>query len=205
MGLADWFNLFCKNIQVQDGSIISLRYRNITHRLNADFWDSNSETAHSLYVGSYGRNTAIQGFSDLDMVFRLPYSVYVTYNNYSGNGQSALLQAVRQSIQKTYSTTNIGADGQVVQVPFTDGITFEVVPVFDNTDESFTYPDTNNGGSWRTTNPKPEIEAIRSRNNECNGNLIRLCRMMRAWKSGSPNRRTTHRHTSSQSEGVLGK
>ena len=133
--------------------------------------------------GSYGRKTAIQGFSDLDMVFCLPYSVYERYNNYRGNGQSALLQAVRKSIQKTYSTTNIGADGQVIQVPFTDGIEFEVVPVFDNADRSFTFPDANGGGSWRTTHPRPEIDAIRNRNRECNGNLVHLCRMMRAWKS----------------------
>ena len=183
MGLADSFSTFCQNVQVQDGGTISLRYRNITRRLNLDFWGTDSETAHSFYVGSYGRNTAIQGFSDLDMVFHLPHSVYQRYNNYISNGQSALLQAVRQSIQKTYSTTNIGADGQVIQVPFTDGITFEVVPVFNNTDGSFTFPEANDGGSWRRTNPRPEIQAIRHRNSDCNGNLVRLCRIMRAWKS----------------------
>ena len=183
MGLAEWFSQFCKNIQVQNSGTISLRYRNITRRLNLDFWGNDSETSHSLYVGSYGRNTAIHGFSDLDMVFRLPYSVYERYNSYSENGQSALLQAVRESIQRTYSTTTIGADGQVVQVTFADGNAFEVVPVFDKTDGSFTFPDANSGGSWRVTNPKPEIEAIRSRNSDSNGNLVQLCRMMRAWKS----------------------
>ena len=183
MGLAEWFSQFCKNIQVHNSDTISLRYRNITRRLHLDFWGNDSETSHSLYVGSYGRNTAIHGFSDLDMVFRLPYSVYERYNSYSGNGQSALLQAVRESIQRTYSTTTIGADSQVVQVTFADGNTFEVVPVFDKTDGSFTFPDANSGVSWRVTNPKPEIEAIRSRNSDSNGNLVRLCRMMRAWKS----------------------
>ena len=183
MSLANWFNTFCSNLQVQDGDTIASRYRNITKRLNSDFWNIHSETSHSLYVGSYGRNTAIQGFSDLDMVFILPYSVYLQYNGYSGNGQSALLQAIRNSMRKTYATTDIGADGQIVQVHFTDGITFEVVPVFENTDGSFTFPDSNNGGSWRTTNPRPEIEAIRRRNNDCNRNLVRLCRMTRAWKS----------------------
>ena len=152
-------------------------------RLNIDYWNTVSETSHSLYVGSYGRNTAIQGFSDLDMIFSLPYTVYQQYDSYGGNGQSALLQAVRQSIQKTYSTTNIGADGQVVQVPFTDGITFEVVPAFVNDDDSFTFPNANGGGSWQTTNPRPEINAIRNRNRACNGNLVPLCRMMRGWKS----------------------
>ena len=182
MGLGDWFNTFSTNIRVQDGGTISMRYRAITRRLNTDFWSTTSDTSHSLYVGSYGRNTAIDGFSDLDMIFQLPYPVYERYNSYDGNGQSALLQAVKASIEKTYSTTSIRGDGQVILVPFRDGITFEVVPVFINKDDSYTYPDANDGGRWRTTNPKPEIEAIRSRNNVCNGNLVSLCRMMRSWK-----------------------
>ena len=112
------------------------------------------------------------------MIFQLPYSVYEQYDRYIGNGQSALLQAVKTSIEKTYSRTSIRADGQVILVPFTDGIIFEVVPAFINKDGSYTFPDSNNGGSWKNTNPKPEIEAIRTRNNACNGNLISLCRMM---------------------------
>lgn len=98
MGLAEWFCGFCSNLTVKDGGTISTRYRNITKRLNTDFWDSSSDTSHSLYVGSYGRNTATQGLSDLDMIFQLPYSEYQKYNSYLGNGQSALLQAVKRSI-----------------------------------------------------------------------------------------------------------
>src|SRR5271165_4697915 len=179
MGLADWFSTFCSNIQVQDGGTISTRYKAITRRLNTDFWTTTSDTAHSLYAGSYGRNTAIKGFSDLDMIFQLPNSLFEQYNSYAGNGQSALLQAVKRSIEKTYSTTSIRADGQVILVPFNDGITFEVVPAFINTANTYTYPDANDGGRWKTTNPKPEIDAIRTRNTACNGNLVPLCRMMR--------------------------
>lgn len=182
MGLADWFSTFCSNIQVQDGGTISTRYKAITRRLNSDFWNTTSEISHSLYVGSYGRNTAIQGFSDLDMVFELPSDLYYQYDKHSGNGQSALLQAVRNSMQKTYSTSSLGADGQVVVVSFQDGIIFEVVPVFNNKAGSYTYPDSSGGGTWRTTDPKPEIQAIRTGNNNCNGNLVPLCRMMRSWK-----------------------
>lgn len=182
MALADWFNTFCSNLQTQNEGTISLRYQNLTRRLNTDFWTTTSETAHSLYVGSYGRNTAISGFSDMDMIFWLPYSEYERYDSYTSNGQSALLQSVKKSIERTYPTTSIRADGQVILVPFDDGITFEVVPAFVNNDGSFTFPDANEGGRWRTTNPRPEIESIRDRNNVTNGNLIRLCRMMRDWK-----------------------
>jgi SMODS domain-containing protein len=182
MGLADWFSTFCAGLQVKDGGTISTRYKRITRQLNTDFWSTTSDTAYSLYVGSYGRNTAIEGFSDLDMLFQLPYAVYQQYDRHAGNGQSALLQAVRTSMARTYSTSHIGADGQVILVNFDDGITFEVAPAFHNTDDSYTFPDTNDGGRWRTTKPKPEIATIRTRNAACNGNLVRLCRMMRAWK-----------------------
>jgi hypothetical protein len=182
VGLADWFSTFCANIQVQDGGTISTRYKSLTRRLNTDFWSTTSETAHSLYVGSYGRGTAINGFSDLDMVIELPAALFHQYDKHSGNGQSALLQAVRASMRKTYPSSDTGADGQVVSVSFQDGITFEVCPVFTNTSGSYTFPDANAGGNWRTTNPRPEIEAIRVRNLACNFNLVPLCRMMRSWK-----------------------
>ena len=81
---------------------------------------------HSIYAGSYGRSTATGGTSDVDMIFWLPVSYYNTYNGYAGNGQSALLQLFRNALQKTYPTTRLGADGQVVVVSFTDGVTFEV-------------------------------------------------------------------------------
>lgn len=83
MGLGDWFSTFFTNIQVQDGGTISSRHKAITRRLNTDFWNTASDTSHSLYVGSYGRNTAIRGFSDLDMVFELPSGLYFQYDNYS--------------------------------------------------------------------------------------------------------------------------
>ena len=183
MGLADWFSTFCSNIQVNNKDSISHRYQEITKRLNKDFWNSESDTNHSFYTGSYGRNTAINSISDIDMIFQLPYQVYERYNDYIGNGQSALLQEVRSSVKTRYSVTEIGADGQVISIPFDDGITFELVPAFVNKDKSYTYPDSNNGGQWKTINPKPEIEAIRIRNGLCNNNLVPLCRMMRAWKT----------------------
>lgn len=57
------------------------------------------------YVGSFGRNTANGWISDIDMLFEMPLSTYNTYNGYIGNGQSALLQAVKNSIATTYPNT----------------------------------------------------------------------------------------------------
>jgi hypothetical protein len=181
MGVGEDFRTFCNNLTINNRSDISARYKAITKRLNIDFWNSFSDINHSLFVGSYGRGTAI-GVSDLDIIFVLPKAIYIRHANYRYNGQSALLQSVKNSIRKTYPKTTISGDGQVVVVSFLDGMKFEVVPVFEKKDGSFIYPDSNDGGRWKITNPKPEINAIRIRDILCNGNLKRLCRMMRAWK-----------------------
>lgn len=182
MSTHDKFRGFCASIQITPTKAANVwyRYKRITRQLNRTFYSSDSELSHSLYVGSYGRDTDIH-VSDVDMLFVLPYEKYVQYNNYLGNGQSALLQAVKSSIQNTYNSYMRG-DGQVVMISFTDGITFEVVPCFLNKDKSYTYPNTNNGGNWKITNPKPEISAIKLSNEAWNYNLKRLCRMARAWK-----------------------
>ena len=171
MGIGEDFRIFCGKLTINNRDSIGTRYQLITRRLNLDFWDLDSKFSHSLYVGSYGRGTAIRGFSDLDMIFRLPYEYYEKYNNHRHNGQSAMLQDVKKSLQKTYPSTHIGGDGQVVVIRFIDGIAFEVVPAFINKDGSYTYPDSNSGGRWRITNPKTEIDAISTMDSDCNGNL----------------------------------
>jgi predicted nucleotidyltransferase len=161
---------------------ISARAKQITRRVNSEFRGIDSDTRYSLFVGSYGRGTDIVT-SDIDMIVELPYWVYEQYNNYSGNGQSALLQAVKTAIQKTYSTTHMRGDGQVISLSFNDGICYEILPAFINKDgESFTYPDTNSGGTWKVTNPRAEIKSLNEANANWNKNLKRLCRMARAWK-----------------------
>lgn len=164
-------------------SSISYRYKRITKQLNKDFWDTESDTSHSLYVGSYGRDTAANGLSDLDIAFTLPVALYHKYNAYESNGQSALLQAVKKSIQSTYSTSESFGDGQVVVINFEDNISFEVLPVFDHKDgESWIYPNANDGGSWKQCNPRAEIRAVDVRNTLTNHNLKNLCRMARVWR-----------------------
>jgi predicted nucleotidyltransferase len=184
MSVADSFKAFCENINIPQSTVscVRERYQQITKRINLDYWGSDSKIKNSLYVGSYGRDTDIHT-SDIDILVILPNSVFYRFNRYTAGGQSALLQDVKEVIKKTYSTTYIRADGQVIVLRFTDGITFEIVPCFLNNDYlTFRYPDTNNGGSWKVTNPRAEIKAINDGNKLYNKNLKRLCRMLRAWK-----------------------
>jgi hypothetical protein len=182
MGIGEDFKVLTDSLVVQDRGLIADRHALITRRLNLDFWGADDRTSHSLYSGSYGRGTATGLTSDIDMLFWLPPEFYSKYNSYLTNGQSGMLRDVRNSLLGTYPSTDVGADGQVVVVPFSDGMTFEVVPAFLNTDgSSFTFPHAGDGGRWRTCDPRPEIRAIRDMDEKCNGNLKNLCRMARAW------------------------
>ena len=132
--------------------------------MNVEFWNSTSTTANSLYVGSYGRGTAVDT-SDIDILVEIPQAEYQRYDYQKGNGQSRLLQAVRNAILASYPRTDIRADGQVVKVSFSDGMKIEVLPAFRKQSylsimDEYTYPDTNNGGRWLSANPKAEQEAL---------------------------------------------
>jgi len=113
----------------------------------------------------------------------LPATVKGRIDRHTGNGQSALLQEVKNKIEKTYWNTDVGGDGQVVVVNFSDGMKFEIVPAFENDDKSFTYPDSNSGGKWKKTDPIPEIKAVGEVDKSTNGNMKCLSKMMRAWKN----------------------
>lgn len=184
MSVTDNFQNFCNNLLINEDKreTISSRYDTICKRLNKDFWNMDNTNHGGKYIGSFGRKTANSYVSDIDMLFEMPLSIYNKYNTYISNGQSALLQAVKNSISTTYPFTTSVADGQVVVVTFSDGMKFEVLPAFKNSDESYIYADSNNGGSWKKTDPIPEINAISTGDYLTNKNLKRLCRMARAWK-----------------------
>lgn len=182
MDTYDIFNEFLANLRIKTKEDISDRYKNITKALNKTFYNSESDTLNSLQIGSYGRKTAVNGISDLDMIFEIPSDCFSKYNNSSANGQSTLLQDVRKSILNTYSRTDIRGDGQVVVVSFKNYIV-EICPVFLQSDGTYKYPDSNDGGKWRKANPRPEINEFNRFNGISNGNLKNLAKMTRAWKN----------------------
>lgn len=171
-------------ISLEQRKTISDRYKRITKAINREFWGIDSDTAHSFYVGSYGRGTAVDT-SDIDILVELPRDEYERFDAYQSNGQSRLLQVVKDAIHITYPNSDVRPDGQVVKVYFSDGIKFEILPAFQHLDYFgawnglYDYPDSNMGGSWLTTNPKAEQEAMKQKNRESNGLLFDTCRHMR--------------------------
>lgn len=179
MNVSSTFQEFLQNLAIDNKEEISNRYGEITKVLNIKYRNTESKTSNSLQVGSYGRFTAIKNISDLDMVYILPWTEYERFKN---DRQSALLQEVKKTIQSRYPKTDVRGDGQVVVISFTN-YQIEVLPAFENSDGSFLYPDTNNGGSWKTTKPRLEIKAISDLHQAKNQNLRTLCKMIRSWKN----------------------
>ena len=179
MNISQDFETFLDNIRVNNAGSISLRYGEVTAALNKTFRNTDSKTANSLQVGSYGRHTAIKGISDLDMIYIMPSR---SWDHYRDGGQYALLRDARNAIKARYPTTTVRVDRLVVRILY-NNFYIEVMPAFKLTDGSFRYPDTIDGGRWKITKPQAELDEIRETNERKNRNLRRLCKMARAWKN----------------------
>lgn len=175
----DDFKTLFANIAIDNADTISKRYGEVTRALNLEFRDTESRTANSLQVGSYGRWTAIKGISDLDMLYIMPKRCW---NDYKDGGQYKLLRKAADAILERYPNTEVYPDTLVVVIQYTN-FKIEVQPVFAEDDGSYTYPYTKNGGSWRNTKPQAELNTTSSVDSDKNGNLRRLAKMTRAWKN----------------------
>ncbi|TGM23606.1 nucleotidyltransferase [Leptospira selangorensis] len=180
MTISEMFSNFLSNLSIKNSETISLRYGEITSVLNKTFRDTESKESNTLRVGSFGRNTGINGISDLDMLYIMPKTKWDEYN--TNNGQQKILQEVKDAIKSRYPTTDIKVDRLVVTVTYKD-FHIEVQPVFEQDDGSFKYPDTKNGGSWKITKPKEEMLEISEMDARKNFNLKPLAKMTRAWKN----------------------
>lgn len=176
------FENFCENIKLNNKEDIENTVSEIAKKLNRHYYNIDDSKEHMYIVGSVGRTTAIKNVSDIDIIFDLPEDVYSRINDNEGNKQSQLLQEVKNVLLERYPKTDLRGDGQVVVIKFTK-YTIELVPGFKQEDESFKYPDTNDGGSWKSTKPILEINKCKKLDYETNGNFSNICHMLRVWKN----------------------
>ncbi len=183
MSLASDLESFFDSIRMKSTEEYDPTIRSIAKALNRHYYESDSEDEHMLVVGSVGRGTAVSGTSDLDLLFDLPGTVYARFDAYEGNGQSALLQDVKNALLDRWPRTKVKGDGQAVVIDFTDRkFTVDLVPAFKQDDGSYKYPDSNNGGRWRKTDPIPEQRECDRERDKTDGNFTRVCNSLRVWK-----------------------
>ena len=150
--------------------------------LNRHYYASTSNTEHSFFVGSWSKDTAIRPPRDVDLYFLLPVEVYNRFQEYFRYRQTALLQEVKGVLSVTYPDTDMSGDGQVVVVKF-DTYSVEVAPAFRLTDTRYWICNTNDGGSYKKTDPAAEVRYIEEVDRANNRNLRPLIRMLKAWQA----------------------
>lgn len=165
--------------QFQDGMT---KRNGVVNCLNRRYYGSTSETNNSFFVGSWGKDTATRPPRDVDLYFLLPVAVHTRFQAHVWNRQSALLQEVKVALTETYPDTNMSGDGQVVVVRF-GSYSVEVVPAFLLTNGRYWICNTNDGGSYKETDPWAEVGYINTIDQANNNNLRPLIRMLKAWQS----------------------
>ncbi|HLS70421.1 MAG TPA: nucleotidyltransferase domain-containing protein [Chitinophagaceae bacterium] len=159
------------------------RIKRITKKLNQTYYNGNeSEEEHFLLIGSLGRGTAIKNISDVDIAFEFPQELYDKYDSRKNNGQSDLLQDIKDTLLELSPRTIVRGDGQVVVMEYTD-YEVEICPFFYEDENSYLYPDAKHGGTWKTTKPVPEINESVAINELTGGNFKNICNVLRAWKN----------------------
>ena len=172
-------NLLLTQDQIDDGVT---KHHGVRQCLNRHYYDSPSEKANSFLIGSWCKDTRVRPPRDIDLYFLLSPDVYYRFQSYAENRQSALLQEVKEVLQSTYSSTAMRGDGQVVVVRF-NTINVEVVPAFPLDNGRYCICDTHDGGRYKETDPKAEVDLVQTVHANNNNNLRPLIKMLKAWQS----------------------
>ena len=178
MSVSKRFSTFLANIKLTQAQYDagSARRESVVDVLNSHYWDSNSKTANSKFVGSWGKFTQIRPPRDVDVLFKLPYSVYNRFQNRTGNRQSQLLQEIKGVLATSFPSTAVKGDGPVVKVPFSS-YNVELIPAFLLDNDQYYVCMTDNGGYYKTADYDAESETIRDSNQQSNDNTRHLIRM----------------------------
>lgn len=171
-------NLSLTLLQQQDANT---KYAGVVGCLNRRYYGTASTTDNSFVVGSWGKSTYIRPPRDIDLYFLLPVNVHSRFQVYFGNRQSALLQEVKDVLAETYPDTDMRGDGQVVMVKF-DSFDVEVAPAFLLTNGRYWICNTQDGGSYKESDPWAEVRQLEAADQTNNRNLRPLIRMLKAWQ-----------------------
>jgi len=184
MSVSKRFETFLENISLTENQKIegSSRREAVVKALNSHYWGTSSGTQNSIYVGSWAKYTRIRPPRDVDILYILPNSVYGRFEQRQGNKQSQILQEIKTILSGEFYRTSIKGDGPVVLVPFST-YNVEIIPSFNLINGQNWICTTTDGGSYKTSDYKSEVEEIKKSNLLTCGNTRNLIRMLKCWQS----------------------
>ncbi|MBR0960886.1 CBASS oligonucleotide cyclase [Bradyrhizobium japonicum] len=172
------FEKFRSNLEISDlqATTVSTRQTNVRKVV-----EDGMTVLDSFLTGSYSRSTMIAPLkeADIDIFVVLDAKYYHNYNGQNG-GQGGLLDLVKRTLLKTYTTTPaISRNGQAVTIRFSDFMV-DVVPGFYREGGGFLIPNSITK-TWLPTDPKKHVELMSAANEAHNGDLVPLIKMIKAW------------------------
>ena len=184
------FDTFCENIRLtgKQEEDAKVKYDGVCETLNNYYYEESKYDGSTKFLfGSYKKKTNIRPLTtsqDVDVIFKMPIEEFDKYNNTAGNGQSALLQKIKDILKDKYTTTDkIKGWGKVVLVQFADGThNVEVVPAWEQENGTFKIPNTEDGGRWEIFNPRNDINSFEESNKNTKGLTADLTRILKKWK-----------------------
>lgn len=180
--IAEKFSKFIGNLKVDNHDLIVQRGKEIALAVNNYYYRIKSDTRNILYLGSFGRDTAIKELSNVNLMVILPVQEYQRLEKWPGNVQRTMLREMRDFMAKINKDAHINEDNCLL-LPYKERPIFEIIPAVPSPKKNgFIYPDPANGGSWEIFNPVREIEVIDEYNYQFGGKVKHLARMTRAWK-----------------------
>jgi hypothetical protein len=173
------FLKFKQNLEITglQAETVSTRQRSVREVL-----ENGLEVLDTFLSGSYARSTMIAPLkeADIDIIAVLNDKYFHNYNNGQNNGHAGLLDLVKRTLKKTYtSTPDISRDGQAVTIRFTDFIV-DVVPAFNRQGGGYIIANSITK-NWIGTDPKKHVELISTSNKAHNGDLVPLIKMIKSW------------------------
>lgn len=182
------FTKFCDDIRLtpNQNEDAKTKYKSVCKTLHKEYYGSEYNGKTKFLFGSYKTKTNIRPLSDMqdvDVIFKIPQETYNKFDDYEGNGQSALLQEIKDILKKTYSTTDkVSGWGKVVLVKMAEGKhNIEVLPALEKNDGTFTIPNSENGGSWENFSPRKQVFEFQTSSDDTNCLTAELARMMKSW------------------------
>lgn len=183
------FKKFCEDIRLtpNQNEDAKTKYTGVCKTLHKKYYNSEYDGKTKFLFGSYKTKTNIRPLSemqDVDVLFKIPQETFDKFDDFESNGQSSLLQEIKGVLEKTYSTTEkVSGWGKVVLVKMAEGThNVEVLPALENEDGTFTIPNSADGGSWESFDPRKQVNEFITSNDNTNSLTAGLGRMMKSWK-----------------------
>lgn len=108
--MKDEFKSFCEKIRLTDAQEedAKTKYNGVCKKLHDSYYTDSYTGSTKLLLGSYKTKTNVRPLSedqDVDVLFKIPEETFKKFYQYQSNGQSALLQEIRNFLNEKFSTT----------------------------------------------------------------------------------------------------